>query len=484
MKKIKKLFVLFILLGGASVLSNCQDSNFEDFALTEKVLKNKPTKQITFKGLKVKHRFMTPEGELGNKHTKKSLKALFKKLKEKNKKHKNLYVKLQSQEDELPNADVIVEASKLFLEQFPYKEIVGYVALNRPSSHLISQQMIEDDFSDLSDQEIKDNADVIDEYYSQNLDYLVLDEIAAHPERYEYLIPKNTQLAKTSFLGDYLATYICTIAEAVNSGYGFIRGTISYVLASSIASTSSTTNYPSMGEGDTRRDAYRHTLWNALLADYYFTISSKIPRLGFAKLVTDARENSCAASGDADAKAMDLHNNAIGRKIWDDNTSYVTVFGFTLYINTPSTSSLKILIRQRVEEQSCFVVKDDNPNHSFDYTKTEAQTLIEQTGVNTIVYFKGPIAPRRYETITTYVDSDCFPAPPVPYVTNNQNQVTSLLVEREKSNGTLSYQLNFIGQDFKRQIRQPDPVCVIEITTTVSIDACFVSKDLNYNPYE
>ena len=98
---------------------------------------------------------------------------------------------------------------------------------------------------------------------------------------------------------------------------------------------------------------------------------------------------------------MDYHNNAIGRKIWDDNTSHRKILGIRVALRRPSTARLKELIEKAVNEKSCFIVKktgDDFPNDQLTQPKTiqQVKALIDQTNNNTIVYFDGTIAPSSY----------------------------------------------------------------------------------------
>ena len=96
---------------------------------------------------------------------------------------------------------------------------------------------------------------------------------------------------------------------------------------------------------DNTKDAKRHIYLSALLALNYFTISSKLDRLNFAKVVGDANEE-CGANK-TDAAQMDYHNNAIGRDLFSNNTSYKTysiLWGavtITYGLNLPSTTTLK-----------------------------------------------------------------------------------------------------------------------------------------------
>lgn len=101
------------------------------------------------------------------------------------------------------------------------------------------------------------------------------------------------------------------------------------VIATGIAAK----EYPGLLGGDTKQDAYRHILWNALLCHNYRTVSSKSPKLRFAKAITDAHEE-CGQNKE-DTHQMDYHNNAIGRKLYNDNTPYRTFLGMTTGLRSP-----------------------------------------------------------------------------------------------------------------------------------------------------
>lgn len=468
MKKIKLILALFVVLIGTTILSNCQHNDFDELNQeAEHLEKKKPTKFIYYQGLKVKHRFKSTEKELKVKHNKKSLKALYYKMKVKKKngsisqgkKIKSSYeINNESfEEEELPSNEAIVEAAKVVLPSFPYEEIEGYAVINRPNKHALDHGMVKQDFPDLTDAEIEANESIIDQYYSDNLDYMVLDEIAENPSVYNGMGTQHNNQAKGS---SELSTATCTIGRAVTYGYGFVRSTISYLLAGKNAEDSSVNHYPSIGSSNTREDAYRHMLWNAMLAQYYFTISSKAPRLGFAKLVTDAREISCSTGNAIDAKEMDLHNNVIGRNIWDEKTSYIKVFGVTVGLYKPSMSLLKTLIFNKVERNSCYIVKDHPSGVVYDYNETEVQTLISQTDVNTPVYFIGTIAPITYIGSIELEYYDCDE--------NNDD-----FIPKQKSEDVILYS------------KVPDETgqCSREIIVYTPVIPCYITKDTNYNPY-
>ena len=351
-----------------------------------------------------------------------------------------------------------MEAAKVVLNQFPYEEIEGYVTTFNPNPYSTNYEMIQGDFSGLSNAEIEANENIIDDYYSDNLDYMTLNEIAINPQLYNHLGTNKSRLGKSD--GE---TFIaaCSISTALVNGYGLVRSSISYVFAGPIAENSAASKYPNLGGGDDRRDAYKHMLWNSLLANYYFTISSKSSRLGFAKLITDSRETSpCGNSNAIDTRAMDFHNNYVGRKLWNDNTDYIKIFDFTVGLYLPSTSLLKTLTYNMIERESCYIVKTNKDNSNFDYTKEEVYSIIQQENINTPVYFIGPIAP------VSYIGSI-----ELEYYECDDNDGDFIPKRRKKTTNAFGIVPDENGNCFR------------EIMVYTPVYPCYKTDDPNYNPY-
>lgn len=394
MRNLNKLKLMLIILIGLSI-NSCQEKDDYSSEIIETVSEIDTSKLIYFKGLPVNHRFDTPIENLEIKHTEDVLKQIYNNSKTGTIKGK--VASYRTSNTELPSPELIVAATKELIEQFPYKKIEQ--ELDTEKEALERWEMIKSDFPTLTEEGIEKNIDLIDEYYSQNLDYVVLDKIAKN----EVVITSKAaaRSGKT-----------CVLKKIISLKWGLTRATYAITLASTRASTSAGNYYPDSygsyygyaggGGTDTRGDAYRHTLWNALLANYYPTVSSKAPRMAFAKAVADANEE-CNDSNPIDSEAMDYHNNAIGRKIWNDNTSYKkTWFGWNYGLNTPSTSRIKDLVREAVDKRSCFIVKTKNstdfPNNLLPQSQKAPQikAKILNTNANTVVYFKRTIVPSRY----------------------------------------------------------------------------------------
>jgi hypothetical protein len=139
----------------------------------------------------------------------------------------------------------------------------------------------------------------------------------------------------------------------------------------------------------------------------------------FAHLVTDARENGCKTANDPDGKAMDVHNNAVGRKVWSDNCGYRNFFGWVVGLRKPSITFLTNEIKNVIESKSCFIVKEKRndrfPNKDLNITQTPAQIKakieeIKEVDPNIPVYFMGEIVPTKYVTVKVFVgyeEYDC-----------------------------------------------------------------------------
>lgn len=455
MKKMKKIVLFSLLLGGAILMSKCQDETYlEDLSQeivqkkeSEKIKKSK--KKIKYRGLIVSHRFESTEKELKEKHTKKYLKKLYNELRKKYKKKSNTSSKVI--EEELPEPYILYEASKVVVDNFPYETSESY---NENSDGVeINISMLQSDFNIYSESDLEENHEIIDEYYSKNLDYMVLDEIAKNSIKYD-----NLELNKENFsrvLSDEEKA-TCMITFSFFAGFGLVRSAIAISVAGKRARTESVSRYSNLGTNgaDDRQDAYRHILWNSLLAQNYFTIWSKSFRIAFATYVSYLNENMCGGGNLEDAKEMDFHNNEIGRKIWLDNVRR----GWFGVIKRPSNATLINSGFNAVENNSCFIVADrfiDDDLIHFSTMETKAE--IEKIYIYTPVYIKGPILPKKWITKYERIEVACDPDNNIiiAYRTINTAKVPS-------DDGVKCYEI---------------------IPVQELVNACFKSKDPNYNPY-
>ncbi len=311
------------------------------------------SKLIDFKGLPVSHRFSTPVEELEVEHDYSQLKELY------NKKRKSSALKKGfafKGEEELPENLLLIAEAEEQVEKYPYGD---------DKTEEEKWEMIRNDFPTLTEEQIADNMDLIDEYYSQNLDYETIaglaDKTSAEQKlqksKFEIAYKSNSDLGRvwciiTEFQNPWnLIVPVITGPLPIRTGeFSYIRALISIYYASKRAEEYSTSEYPSLSKTDTKRDAFRHVLWSSLLARYYWTVSSKSTRLRFAEAVGNANED-CGSNSD-DGIHMDYRNNRIGRELFNQNTSYlkkrVWFVTITYGLNLPSTSRLRDLTRSKV----------------------------------------------------------------------------------------------------------------------------------------
>lgn len=155
---------------------------------------------------------------------------------------------------------------------------------------------------------------------------------------------------------------------------------------------------------------------------------------------------------------MDLHNNQVGTEIWLSMASFVKFLGINVAIKRPSTTELINTILDRVKLRSCYIVKDHPNGTLFDYSDQEVVNEIATKPTHYAVYFVGSIAPKYPAVVVTNDYSDCI----------GSNPGRNGLINMNNNNGD--------GV-------APDDPCIRKIYNTIYVAPCFVSKDVNYNPY-
>lgn len=337
-QKSKCQIIALMMLG--FIIFSCQDDTNKD----KTTVADAPT-LINFKGLPVNHRFETPIEVLETNHTESNLKIMYSKAKRAIAKQTgNAY---KTGENELPSPEIIVAATNSVIDQFPYEN-------RNDENSSVDMEMIENDFPTLTSEEIANNIEIIDDYYSQNIDYVVMNEAA----KLKNSTNKSSKIQKTASDVDNV---ICTLTKFQNpwnivvpiaTSFKFGTGEFSYVLAaySLYVSQADARTFAEQEYGttsDNKGDAYKHLMWSSLLAHNYFTISSKSPRLRFSEAISYAYED-CSVNKD-DSREMDYHNNFIGRKLWDDNCGYRKIFGRPVGLRRPDISTLKTQAKALVE---------------------------------------------------------------------------------------------------------------------------------------
>jgi hypothetical protein len=348
MKHLQKLRLLSLIFMGLLTFS-CQHE--DDFTGEKQAIEIGSSKLDSFKGLPVNHRFKSSIIELELDKSK-IFKTVILEEKTAYYKSKGISFKGNFENEKLDMARLYRETGRV-LRCFPYQE------------NGVNAEMIRRDFPTLSDDRIGQNIELIDEYYSRNLNQEVARRYVL-PERFEEdcggsgsggttNIPIIPVVKKFKNEGESQKDCVLRLADI---GFWSWRSKYALLLAQKKSEYYSTLKYPNLSTGDTKRDAYRHTLWSALLAKYYFTVSSKHPRLEFAKKIGDKNED-CGANT-VDVREMDYHNNAIGRKIWDDNSSYKeTWFGWTYGLNNPSLNHLVTRVTHQINNATFINKKED-----------------------------------------------------------------------------------------------------------------------------
>ena len=80
----------------------------------------------------------------------------------------------------------------------------------------------------------------------------------------------------------------------------------------------STRLYGDLHHEDNRTNAFRHALWNYLISEYCFSVAGSVEKtVAWSKNLTDLHER--LSPNEKLAKAMDLHNNKIGREFFLKN---------------------------------------------------------------------------------------------------------------------------------------------------------------------
>ncbi|WP_025742356.1 DUF6973 domain-containing protein [Aquimarina pacifica] len=412
----KETLRIFFYVLSFSILISCE-KEIENNEINEIEALENTNPVITFKGIPVNHRFSATPEDLTKELTKVSLKEFYNKQKyELSKKNNSSATFIET---DLPENNLLAEAALNVSSEFPFnsaEENNVYLdellkekieLLNAPNTDnesiqrinlLIEKElekaqsnteqdqvakldMIKNDFSDLSEEEISEHLETINEYYLLNFEYEALKELATNEENIKSSVSKKQQENGISFKIDYddvSGAYDHEQCVLSSSGYNTAAGV--YALAqASLAAVAATEAYFYYANAEsTYRDAFRHIFWSGLLAYHYPSVSSKVSPMNFARAIGNANE-SCRDVNPVDAEQMDYHNNQVGRDLWDDNTSYKKIFGATIGLNEVSVSNLKVLSFNKVV-RGCFVPKFYGSNWPFnkrDYNLSEEAVLFK-----------------------------------------------------------------------------------------------------------
>jgi hypothetical protein len=366
---------------------------------------------------------------------------------------------------ELPDIDMLAEALNIVSDEFPFKEIEDEVividntvrdieeklilgeeilseeekdelyeeliiAKKRDSISLVEAELIEiirqdtqaqetwgmmkADFPTLSEEQITENIELINEYYLRNLDYVILEEVATNGEEVANKVAKKRSLHEKVTLDGAqcggLSAFL--LSGSLLPVVGNIASVINVKRAGDNANAYAANRYRGYSGANDRRDAFRHLVWNALMAKYHVSLIPSIGiRTDLATRVANAYE-SCGGN-DEDASKMDSHNNLIGRRIYRNNTSYKRFLAVLVGLNEPSNTRILQIARNFVEDESCYIVKfPEIPqvgNKKPDLSIPQVVSYINNTDSNTVVYFRGAVA-HCYVRVFSYwdfSDPDC-----------------------------------------------------------------------------
>ncbi len=232
----KTIFKHTLLIGLLLLVVQCQKQDVAD-----EFLVTAPTEAITnplqlplFKGLPVKHRFETSLEDLKTPEHIDDIKALYASFKAGN---KGIQGRGMGATENLPSAQAIYEATKKVQTQFPYPKLGENPKLLLHGENSVNWDMIQEDFPNLSQRQLIQNAETIDEYYSTNLDYLVLQEIAQNKRLYASMARSGCDFSGATDYTDVneflteSCIYTYTMSVAVFRLYGFVRSSIAFIAA-------------------------------------------------------------------------------------------------------------------------------------------------------------------------------------------------------------------------------------------------------------
>ncbi len=286
MKKETPYINLITALIFITLMSCNQDTFLIDSQTNNSILlENSTFDTINYKGLLVKHRF-----KKNFKPNKKST-------------HEKTTTYTLENAHTIPE-DIFSETLDLISENYPYKDSIE-----------INIEMIKNDFIDITTEEdFIENIDIIESYYSENLNY----EFFTHIENNISTIPTNTENKSTSDI----KKGVCVAQKAATKG-GLYGLNALHKASKEAEEQSKNSIFGYQDEQNTQQDAYRHILWNIYLAKHMRHIAPRRhKRIDFAEHVADANETCNSKRADyPNSEQMDYHNNLIGRKIYENNSS-------------------------------------------------------------------------------------------------------------------------------------------------------------------
>lgn len=106
--------------------------------------------------------------------------------------------------------------------------------------------------------------------------------------------------------------------------------------------------YGDLHHEDNRTNAFRHALWNYLICKYCLPIAgSPLKAMNWSKKITDLHEQLLPNEGLA--KMMDLHNNRIGRELFED--SHGEEHNVISILQQKTREAVRVLSSAEIEEE-------------------------------------------------------------------------------------------------------------------------------------
>ena len=237
-------------------------------------------------------------------------------------------------------------AKSLSKEMYPslteLSDIVDTQVHKYPDTDRMNEQdiaLIRQHFS-LSELQIAEHITIIEEYYIRNMQYDILQSLIAH-----------SKLHGTSYTRSQYYSGLCDDEFWVL--FGRLKAIDAVEDASNQAIAFTNQLYPGVSHHQNPADAFRHTIWNALIAKYFAQKKHDISKgIELARDFTTAHEDCNADDGSPDYDiAMDLHNNEIGRRYFNSVASTKKRRGLFRRdeVVAPSDEEMRDALKSRVD---------------------------------------------------------------------------------------------------------------------------------------
>jgi hypothetical protein len=318
--KTKRVLKFLITASLAVLFFSCEKEDYNDSSNAT----DDSEKPESFKELGLEHNYSTPLEALDFEVT--DLQSMY---------FKNGGLKSSSiNEEEYPTLEEMAAIVEENLSKYP----------NVYEMDSLDYLMVKANFPSLSDEQIEENLDLIDDYYTKNLQYDLIIGIIEQNET-----KKSSTLKSGSYPGGlyprefwYLSTRPRATASVKDAKEDAWQWAIDYYGAN---------------KGQDTSDAYRHIAWNTMIAKNHANKKKDIGKgVKLAREFTNIHEEEnrdVDGSPDYDCQ-MDYHNNWIGRDYFESIASIKKKkrkwFGKKKYLDCPSNSTIKSTIKGKVDK--------------------------------------------------------------------------------------------------------------------------------------